>query len=155
MRTPPSREIAELVGSRHDNVRVTIERLAKQGVITLPATQEVSNTGPGPKIITAYMVGKRDSYVIVAQLSPEFTARLVDRWEELELKVRQPVAPQSPEDLLAQAVLIANDRINLLAHKVHAQAQFVKAIRANYEETETLQEFARRGGTKCRATPSP
>jgi hypothetical protein len=28
--------------------------------------------------------GKRDSIVVVAQLSPEFTARLVDRWQELE-----------------------------------------------------------------------
>jgi hypothetical protein len=31
-----------------------------------------------------YEVNKRDSYVIVAQLCPEFTARLVDRWQELE-----------------------------------------------------------------------
>lgn len=28
--------------------------------------------------------GKRDSIIVVAQLSPEFTARLVDRWQELE-----------------------------------------------------------------------
>ena len=35
--TMSSREIAELVGSRHDNVRVTIERLAARGVIELPA----------------------------------------------------------------------------------------------------------------------
>ncbi len=28
--------------------------------------------------------GKRDSIVVVAQLSPEFTARLVDCWQELE-----------------------------------------------------------------------
>ncbi|EPI8895197.1 phage antirepressor KilAC domain-containing protein, partial [Escherichia coli] len=27
---------------------------------------------------------KRDSIIVVAQLSPEFTARLVDRWRELE-----------------------------------------------------------------------
>ena len=30
-----------------------------------------------------YHVGKRDSYIIVAQLSPEFTARIVDRWQAL------------------------------------------------------------------------
>ncbi|WP_433703745.1 hypothetical protein [Paraburkholderia sacchari] len=30
-----------------------------------------------------YRVCKRDSYVFVAQLSPEFTARLVDHWQEL------------------------------------------------------------------------
>ncbi|EOT3376716.1 DNA-binding protein, partial [Shigella boydii] len=32
-------EIAELVGSQHGNVRISIERLAKRGVIQLPAMQ--------------------------------------------------------------------------------------------------------------------
>lgn len=32
-------EIAELVGSRPDNVKISIERLAKSGVIQLPALQ--------------------------------------------------------------------------------------------------------------------
>lgn len=80
--TMSSREIAELVESRHDNVKTTIERLAARGVIKLPATQEVKNHLG--QTVSEYHVGKRDSYVIVAQLSPEFTARLVDRWQELE-----------------------------------------------------------------------
>ena len=37
--------------------------------------------------------GKRDSIVVVAQLSPEFTARLVDRWQELEAQVAKPALP--------------------------------------------------------------
>lgn len=82
--TMTSREIAELVESRHDTVKLCIERLADRGTITLPPMVEVSNSGAGPKVIAEYHVGKRDSYVIVAQLSPEFTARLVDRWQELE-----------------------------------------------------------------------
>ena len=46
-----SREIAELVDSRHDNVHVTIERLAERGVIALPALQEkgVFGTSEYPK----------------------------------------------------------------------------------------------------------
>ncbi|MFJ1253830.1 hypothetical protein [Cupriavidus sp. CuC1] len=55
----------------------TIETLAERGVIRLPQIEEVSNPGPfGPKTIAEYRVSKRDSYVIVAQLSPEFTAHL-------------------------------------------------------------------------------
>ncbi|MGX0136311.1 phage antirepressor KilAC domain-containing protein [Cupriavidus metallidurans] len=84
--TMSSRDIAELVDSRHDKVMQSIERLAERGVITLPPMGEVSNPGPGPKTIKEYRIGKRDSYVIVAQLSPEFTARLVDRWQELEAR---------------------------------------------------------------------
>jgi phage regulator Rha-like protein len=86
--TMSSREIAELVESRHDNVRVTIERLAEKGVIALPAMQEKA-TGGRPSIEYEFSgeQGKRDSIIVVAQLSPEFTARLVDRWQELEKKV--------------------------------------------------------------------
>lgn len=84
--TMSSIEISELVESRHDNVKVTIERLAERGVIRLPAMQvseKINNLGLKQKI-SYYAVNKRDSYIIVAQLSPEFTARLVDRWQELE-----------------------------------------------------------------------
>lgn len=83
--TMSSQEIARLVESRHDNVKRTIERLADRGVIQLPPLEEVKNhLGQS---VEEYRVGKRDSYVIVAQLSPEFTARLVDRWQELEEQV--------------------------------------------------------------------
>jgi phage antirepressor YoqD-like protein len=81
--TMSSREIAELVGSRHDKVKQSIERLVERGVIAQPPM------GDGPKsangvVIQEYLVNKRDSFVVVAQLSPEFTAALVDRWQELE-----------------------------------------------------------------------
>lgn len=83
--TMSSREIAELLEARHDNVKRTIERLSERGVIQLPPMEEVTNH-LGQTVIE-YRVGKRDSYVIVAQLSPEFTARLVDRWQQLEDEV--------------------------------------------------------------------
>ncbi|SQM84498.1 DNA-binding protein [Escherichia coli] len=88
--TMTSIEIAELVGSRPDNVKISIERLAKSGVIQLPALQvfeKINNLGLR-RSVEAYVFegeqGKRDSIIVVAQLSPEFTARLVDRWRELE-----------------------------------------------------------------------
>lgn len=82
--TMSSLEIAGLVDSRHDKVKQSIERLSDRGVITLPPLGEVSNPGPGPRQIVVYHLGKRDSLVVVAQLCPEFTARIVDRWQELE-----------------------------------------------------------------------
>jgi phage antirepressor YoqD-like protein len=77
-----SLEIAELVGSRHDSVKRTIERLAERGTIQLPPLVEVKNHLQ--QIVEQYQVSKRDSFVVVAQLSPEFTAALVDRWQALE-----------------------------------------------------------------------
>jgi phage regulator Rha-like protein len=43
--TMSTKEIADLTGKRHDNVKRTIERLAAQGVIALPPMEEVSFTG--------------------------------------------------------------------------------------------------------------
>lgn len=97
--TMTSREIADLVEKRHDNVARTIETLAERGVIALPQFEEVSNPGPGPSAIRQFRVGKRDSYIIVAQLSPEFTARLVDRWQELENQSSTPTLPTYPSAL--------------------------------------------------------
>ena len=66
--TMSSREIAEVVESRHDNVKITIERLGVKGIVTFTATQEPTLRGGKP--VTVYHVNKRDSYVVVAQLSP-------------------------------------------------------------------------------------
>lgn len=82
--TMGSREIAELTSSRHDNVKRTIETLSSRGVITLPQIEEVSNTGLGPKTIRVYQLDKRSSLIVVAQVCPEFTAKIIDRWQELE-----------------------------------------------------------------------
>lgn len=88
-----SLEIAELVEKRHDNVKRTIESLVDQQVITLPQIEETSfSNSIGRKQNTTVYVfkgdqGKRDSIIVVAQLCPEFTARLVDRWAELEKQI--------------------------------------------------------------------
>jgi len=84
-----SREIADLVNSRHDKVKKSIERLADRGVIGLPPMGEYLDT-LGRKA-TEYNLVKRDSLVVVAQLCPEFTAKIVDRWQELEEKEAAPM----------------------------------------------------------------
>lgn len=82
-----SLEIAEMVGSRHDSVKRTIERLSDAGIIQLPPSVKVENkqSNSPNRFADGYRFegesGKRDSIVVVAQLSPEFTARLVDRCE--------------------------------------------------------------------------
>lgn len=85
-----SLEIAELVEKRHDNVKRTIENLVKQAVITSPQVEEKPTAGrPSTFYSFSGEQGKRDSIIVVAQLCPEFTARLVDRWQELEEVVKQ------------------------------------------------------------------
>lgn len=104
--TVTSKELATLTELRHDNVKRTIDTLANQGVISYPqiVDGEKSANGVVEKI---YSIGKRDSYIIVAQLSPEFTARLVDRWQALEELTRNPAIPQT----MSAALRLAADQI--------------------------------------------
>lgn len=101
--TMSSQDIADLVQSRHDKVKQSIERLATKGTIQLPPMGEVRNhLGQS---VAVYQIGKRDSYIVVAQLSPEFTARLVDRWQELESQQAMQVPKSLPEALRLAADL--------------------------------------------------
>ncbi|MCW4151540.1 Rha family transcriptional regulator [Halomonas sp. 18H] len=143
--TMSSREIAEVVEKRHDNVKVTIQALEDKRLVTFTASQEKS-TGGRPGIV--YRVNKRDSYVIVAQLSPEFTARLVDRWQELEKQVSQPQVPQS----FAEALRLAADTQEHLEQVV--QSNFLRLRRFGQLEIDSAEFSAQykdptglRGGT--------
>jgi phage antirepressor YoqD-like protein len=134
--TMSSREIADLVEKRHDNVLRTIEALAARGAITLPQLEEVFNDGPGPRTIGQYRIGKRDSYVVVAQLSPEFTARVVDRWQELEAREPAPAVPQS----FAAALRLAaeqQDVIDAQAAQLAAAAPAVEFVERYADSTGT------------------
>lgn len=133
--TMSSREIAELVESRHDKVKQSIERLAYRGVIQLPPMGEVKNHLG--QTVSEYRVSKRDSYVVVAQLCPEFTARLVDRWQELESR-HYVTVPQTLPDALRLAADLAEQN-NSLRLVVQEQAP----------QVEALQRIADAQGTLC------
>lgn len=142
--TMSSREIAELTGSRHDNVKISMERMRSSGVISFTAMQEPTLGGGKPT--TVYHVDKRDSYVVVAQLSPEFTAALVDRWQELE-KQTQSQIPQS----FAEALQLAANQAKELEEKNQAlaiaapKAEFADAI-AGADKGVKLGQFAKTVG---------
>ena len=82
-----SLDIADLVGSRHDKVKQSIKRLAARGIIELPPMGDGIKSANGVTAKFYFFQGdqaKRDSLIVVAQLSPEFTADIVDRWIYLE-----------------------------------------------------------------------
>lgn len=116
--TMSSREIAELLEKRHDNIKVSADRLAERGVIGTPALQEFSHNG---NTYTEYLFSKRDSLILVAQNSPEFTARIVDRWQELESQSAKP-AELSRMDILTLAMESEQARIKAEAERDHAIA---------------------------------
>lgn len=110
--TMSSKDIAAVVQSRHDSVKRTMITLQSKGLITFTQTVEKGDGRPAE----VYHVNKRDSYVVVAQLSPEFTAALVDRWQDLENQSK----PQIPQTY-AEALQLAADQakqLELAAPKV-------------------------------------
>ena len=90
IKTMSSREIAELTGSRHDAVRKSARRLEADHILTSPLAESAFRTNSGSH--QEFHFNKRDSLVLVARLSPEFTAVIVDRWQELESAAQQPAA---------------------------------------------------------------
>ncbi len=88
--TMNSLEIANLVQSKHSSVKRTIERLADQEIIQLSPLVKVENpnSSSNNKTTNVYTFtgeqGKLDSITVVAQLCPQFTAKLVKRWQQLE-----------------------------------------------------------------------
>ncbi|MBV5311386.1 phage antirepressor KilAC domain-containing protein [Chromatium okenii] len=127
--TMNSREIADLVKSNHADVRRSIERLAERGVIQLPPTAKVQDKqsfSPNNKTMVYVFdhAHKRDSFIVVAQLSPEFTARLVDRWQELEAAAAAPAPVElSRMQLIELALSAEQERLALEQHVKVIQAK--------------------------------
>lgn len=78
--TMSTREIASLLGKQHSHIKVSAERLASKGTIALRGSKFEHNGNEYEE----YLLEKRDCFVLVAQNCPEFTAAIVDRWQELE-----------------------------------------------------------------------
>ena len=116
-------EIADLVDKRPDNVKRTIETLAEKGVIRLPQIEvfdKINNLGLTIKISSYVFTGeqgKRDSIIVVAQLCPEFTARLVDRWQELEHQNKSHSIDLKNPHALRRALLEYTGQVIELEHK--------------------------------------
>ncbi len=114
--TMSSREIADLTGKRHDNVMPVCRSLRDLGVC--PEIQETPYTNPqNGQTYLECRLNKRDSLVLIARLSPEFTAKVVDRWQELEAQA----APALPRTI-AQALRLAADQAEQLEQQQAALA---------------------------------
>ena len=155
--TMSSREIAELLEKQHTNIKISAQRLAEKGVI---APQETPYVDPQNKqTYTEYLLTKRDSLILVAQNCPEFTARIVDRWQELEAQQSAPnLSPAnfSRLQLIELAMQAEQERIEsekqrqILALEVQAMAPKVKALEqiSASNENITLTQAAKLLGIK-------
>lgn len=154
-------EIAELVGSQHKDVKRSIERLMDKGIIrSAPmANFEIINNLGLKRNVGAYIFegeqGKRDSIIVVAQLCPEFTARLVDRWRELEEQIRKPMSEIEMVAAMALEAVRQQKRITQVEEKVSHVAETVEqikrgTIREGYAGYRQLKAKTGLSDDKCR-----
>ena len=118
--TMTTSEIAEVVDSRLDSVKRTVDRLVEKGIISKPPMVDGIKSANGV-VTQEYLIGKRDSFIVVAQLCPEFTARIVDRWQELESKQSAPIE-LSRLDILTLAIESEKGRLVAIEQRDHAIA---------------------------------
>jgi phage antirepressor YoqD-like protein len=128
--TMSSREIAGLVKSKHSDVKRSADRLAAGGILSAPLAHTPYIHEQNGQEYEEYWFNKRDSLVLVAQLSPEFTAAVIDRWQKLE---EGSLVPQSLPEALRLAADLAEEKqalesqLALAAPKVEFVDQYVIA----------------------------
>jgi phage regulator Rha-like protein len=119
--TMGTREIAEMLGKNHSDIKRSAERLSEQGIFTQPLAESDFTNGRG-RVYPEYHLNKRDSIILVAQNCPEFTARIVDRWQELEEGVASRPTALSHVDqikgLLAAGLLTVTEAENAVLRSV-------------------------------------
>ncbi|MFC0684914.1 phage antirepressor KilAC domain-containing protein [Novosphingobium clariflavum] len=140
-----SSEIAELVESRHDKVKQSIDRLVERRVISQPPLGEVKiQRERRVETTTVYVFtgeqGKRDSIIVVAQLCPEFTARLVDRWQELERAFTI-----DPRRALSDPAALRN----LLLENVEKVIELQGEVEEMRPQVQALERIAMSEGSMC------
>ncbi len=91
--TMSSVEIAELCGTRHNQIVETILRLIEKGVLreSRKTPRRVQPTGGG-RPTEVYDLSKRDTLVVVSGYDDELRAKIIDRWIEIETAKSQPHA---------------------------------------------------------------
>lgn len=142
--TMSSREIADLVEARHNDVVETIERLfAKEVLRQSRKTLRPYSPPGGGRPTNVYDLTKRDTLVVVAGYDDALRARIIDRW--IELEAQQPAQP---------AINPADPKV-MLAVFSHLQDQ-VATLSGQVEELKpaaaALERIAESHGTFCRST---
>ncbi|MFJ2360413.1 phage antirepressor KilAC domain-containing protein [Pseudomonas fluorescens] len=106
-----SREIAELIGSSHDNVLKTIRALVAKGVVSSNDTPYVHPQNG--QVYREFLLSQRDTLVVVSGYSVELRARIIDRWQELEAQASQFQIPATYAEALQAAADQAKDNQTL------------------------------------------
>lgn len=150
-----SQQIADLVQSRHDDVKRSIERLVTSGVIVQPpmADEQSLDTLGRSRTTKVYVFegdqGERDTTIIVAQLSPLFLGQVVDQWRFLKQQMLEMVRPSY---MIEDPVARAKKWIEEQTAKQEAEAKLLEAakeIEVMKPTVDAYELIAGKKGSMC------
>lgn len=150
-----SQQIADLVQSRHDDVKRSIERLVTSGVIVQPpmADEQSLDTLGRSRTTRVYVFegdqGERDTTIIVAQLSPLFLGQVVDQWRFLKQQMLEMVRPSY---MIEDPVARAKKWIEEQTAKQEAEAKLLEAakeIEVMKPTVDAYELIAGKKGSMC------
>ena len=132
-------QISELTGKRQDWIKVVMDDLKKEGVISFTEILENPEGGLGGRPIKVYYVTERDSHVVVGKISSAYLGFLVDFW----MTNRKPAAPQFQiPQTFAEALKLAAD-LALEKERDAPKVAFVDEVVNQSEGLMTLGNYGR------------
>lgn len=148
--TMSSREIAELTGKRHDNVKIDIEKMLLELNEDVLSFQDIYFDSMNRKQ-TEYHLERRHVECLLTGYSALLRMKVIDRLHEREAGISHLPAPLSQNEIIA-AIAMANveqdKRIYALEQQVDDMAQ--GAIPAGYQGYSYLSEKTGLSDKKCR-----
>lgn len=131
--TMSSREMAQLCDTAHDAVLKSVRLLIEKGVVSANETQYIhpQNKQSYPE----YLLNFRDSMILVSGYSVELRAKIIDRWQQLERQVAQPVQISYAESL------------RLLADNIEARERAEQQLAITAPKAEVFDTIANAEGT--------
>lgn len=134
--TMTSREIAQMTGNTHGEVKRLIKSLETAQRLSQPLSVNLYEREGQTR--QEFCLNKRDSLLAVARLSPGFTADALDRWQALEERVHLPDFTNPAEAARAWAEQFEQRRV---AEKQLAESAPKAAFFDHFVNVETSLGF--------------
>lgn len=116
------KEITDLIGVRHDKACLKVLSMAEEPEFGTVSIIDIVYNDKGQTVQT-YMLDRRQSIAVAARLNTALMMRVIDRWQELESKPKEPthIIPKT----YAEALMLAANQ----AAQLEQQAPMVEVYK--------------------------
>lgn len=141
-RTMSSREIAELTGKRHDNVKADIRSMLADLKVDVLKFQGIYLDSMNRQQ-NEYLLDREHTDCLLTGYSAAMRMAVIKRWRELEAQATPPApADLSKLEILQMALESEKARV-LLTVQVEAQATKIEHLENLFKEGETATQFCK------------